>query len=163
MILQYFKKKENEYKEKADEIYSLSIDKSKNIINKNFLKKANFDSSFEITSIILIFCLKILKDHNKNKNNEISNYLINNLILDLDNTFREMGIGDMSIGKHVKKYVKKFYYRIRIIDPIIERTDFHKLYEYLKSLKSVDKSDHKNIVNDLLEVYKGLKKNILNY
>ena len=102
MVLQYFKKKENEYKEKADEIYSLSIDKSKNIINKNFLKKANFDSSFEITSIILIFCLKILKDHNKNKNNEISNYLINNLILDLDNTFREMGIGDMSIGKHVK-------------------------------------------------------------
>ncbi len=163
MVLQYFKKKENEYKKKADEIYSLSIDKSKNIINKNFLKKANFDSSFEITSIILIFCLKILKDHNKNKNNEISNYLINNLILDLDNTFREMGIGDMSIGKHVKKYVKKFYYRIRIIDPIIERTDFHKLYEYLKSLKSVDKSDHKNIVNDLLEVYKGLKKNILNY
>ena len=57
MILQYFKKKENEYKEKADEIYSLTIDKSKKIIKDNFFKKANFDSSFEITSIILIICL----------------------------------------------------------------------------------------------------------
>ena len=52
MVLQYFKKKENQYKVKADEIYSLSIDKSKKIIKDNFLKKVNFDSSFEITSII---------------------------------------------------------------------------------------------------------------
>jgi len=163
MILQYFKKKENEYKEKADEIYSICINKSKKIIKVNFLEKANFDSSFEITSIILIFCLKILKDHNKNKNNEISNYLIKNLILDLDTTFREEGIGDMSIGKHVKKYVKKFYYRIRVIDPIIEKTDFSKLYKYLKTLKSVNKNDIQNIANELLELYEELKQNIVNH
>ena len=32
-------------------------------------------------------------------------------IEDLDKALREIGIGDMSIGKYVKKYVKKFYYR----------------------------------------------------
>mgnify|MGYP001369859806 CR=1 FL=1 len=113
------------------------------------------------SSVAQIF--KILKDNNKNKNNEISNYLIKNLILDLDTTFREEGIGDMSIGKHVKKYVKKFYYRIRVIDPIIEKADFPKLYKYLKTLKSVDKNDLQNIANELLELYEELKQNIVNH
>ena len=85
------------------------------------------------------------------------------LKLDLDTTFREEGIGDMSIGKHVKKYVKKFYYRIKVIDPIIEKTDFSKLYKYLKTLKSVDKNDLKNIANELLELYEELKQNIVNH
>ena len=33
---------------------------------------------------------------------------MSNFINDLDKSFREVGIGDMSIGKYVKKYVKKF-------------------------------------------------------
>ena len=46
----------------------------------------------------------------------INQILIDLLIADLDYSLREQGIGDMSIGKYVKKYVKKFYYRLSIID-----------------------------------------------
>ena len=40
---------------------------------------------------------------------KINEELVKNLIVDLDKSMREIGIGDMSIGKYVKKYVKKFY------------------------------------------------------
>jgi len=160
MILQYFKKKENEYKKKADKIYSISLNSSKKILNDNSFIKVNFDSSFEIIAIILIFYLKILKNNKGNKNNEVGNYLVKNLITDLDNTFREEGIGDMSIGKHVKKYVKKFYYRIKIIDPIIQVNDKNKFTKYVGSLKYVDKDSCNKIAQDLLDVYERIKKNI---
>ena len=54
MILQYFKKKENEYKKIADKIYVSTLLKSKELSKDNFFKEVNFDSSFELISIILI-------------------------------------------------------------------------------------------------------------
>ena len=109
MILQYFKKKENEYKKFSDNIYLSLINVSKDLIRSNYFKEKSFDTSFEITSIILIFYLKILKGNNDAKSLSINELLIKNFISDLDKSLRELGIGDMSIGKYVKKYVKKLY------------------------------------------------------
>jgi len=95
MILQYFKKKENEYKIIADNVYVSILLKSKEITKENFFKEVNFDSSFEVISIILIFYLKIFKNINTPKYKQINNELVNNLINDLDKTLREIGIGDM--------------------------------------------------------------------
>ena len=63
MILQYFKKKETEYKKIADKIYLDILDKSKIIMKQNYFKEANFNTSFEIITIILIFYLKSPKDN----------------------------------------------------------------------------------------------------
>ena len=61
MILQYFKKKENEYKIKSDKIY-LNILKSLNhYCNKKYFNEIDFSTSFELISILLIFHLKFLK------------------------------------------------------------------------------------------------------
>tara|TARA_B110000196_G_C21046886_1_gene615320 strand:- start:460 stop:951 length:492 start_codon:yes stop_codon:yes gene_type:complete len=159
MILQYFKKKENEYKLIADNIYIDILSKSKELINDRFFKQVNFDSSFEIISIILIFYLKIFKDNNTKKYKIINDLLVKNLIYDLDTTMREIGIGDMSIGKHVKKYVKKFYYRIKIIDPILDNCKEEKISQYLQTLKSIDTDFSSKMAVNLMVIYEKIKKN----
>ena len=70
---------------------------------------------------------------------------MNIFIKDLDISLREIGIGDMSIGKYVKHYTKKFYYRISILERIFEEDDLDKFRDYLDkhSVIFIDKN-HKN-------------------
>ena len=159
MILQYFKKKENEYKKIADKIYVSTLYKSKELSKDNFFKEVNFDSSFELISIILIFYLKTFKNINKSKYQQINDELVKNLINDLDKTLREIGIGDMSIGKYVKKYVKKFYYRIKVIDEILDNYNKERFIEFLKSIKTVNNNNISQMATELMIIYVKIKQN----
>ena len=158
MLLQYFKKKENEYKKTANKIYISTLTDSKNFIKNNYFNEINFNSSFEVISIILIFYLKIFKDKNEYDHTKVSEELVKNFISDIDKTLRELGIGDMSIGKYVKKHVKKFYYRIKIIDPILDNYDENKFVNFLNSLKYTDKRYTKIMAKDLINIYTNMKK-----
>ena len=62
MFLQYFKKKENTYKIKAEKTYAQILSYTKELNNKIFFNNINFDTSFEITTIILILYLKEFKE-----------------------------------------------------------------------------------------------------
>ena len=146
MILHYFKKNENKDKEIALTIFSEIINSSKSIIlsiNQN--NKNKFDNSFEIVSI-LIFCMfyasKLIK---KSQLKSVNQEIMNIFIQDLDISLRELGIGDMAIGKHVKHYTKKFYYRISVLENIFELNDLKMFKDYLDkySIVYIEKN-HKN-------------------
>ena len=144
MILHYFTKKENNDKKIAQEFYKKILYQSNNLLIKNkFFKQSDFNSSFEIVSIFLIFYIKLhiqLKTTNYKKINE---YLIETFVLDLDDSLRSKGIGDMSIGKYVKSYVKKFYFRLSKFPLEINEIDISEFSNYLKRFDFV-KTD-KNI------------------
>ena len=114
MVLQYFKKKENKEQIIAREQYKKILAESKTFLNENnFFKTKDYKTSFEIVSIFLImFIRRNLLEHNKKKYLKVNEKLISLFISDLDESLREKGIGDMSIGKYVKSYVKKFYFRV---------------------------------------------------
>ena len=150
MFLQYFKIKRNNYKKQTLSIYKEIVNHSNHFI-KNSLndKNYNFDEVFEIFSIVIIFYLKKLKDKNTQTNNEISQRIIDNFIKDLDHNFREKGIGDMSIGKYVKKYVKKFYYRLKILDKVLKENEDINFVNYIQKFGISNYGNIKKINEDL--------------
>tara|TARA_Y100001970_G_scaffold291812_1_gene430453 strand:+ start:3057 stop:3551 length:495 start_codon:yes stop_codon:yes gene_type:complete len=158
MILHYFNKKENNLKKSSNLIYEDIISNSNNLIKNNLNQQnLNFNLTFEIFSIITVFYLKKLKD-SKTNFSEISQIIVDNLISDLDITFREQGIGDMSIGKYVKKFVKKFYFRLKILDDLLNEQNGNNLnfVEYLKKFKILNSIDTKKLSNELALIYKNL-------
>ena len=80
-----------------------------------------------------------------------------NLVNDLDKSLRDVGISDMSIGKYVKKYVKKFYYRLKVLDPIFENDNNEELLNYLNSLKFINKNYSNELVNELSKFFLQIK------
>ena len=157
MILQYFKKKENEYKIKSNEIYLNILIKSKSLLNKKFFNEIDFSTSFELISILLIYYLKFLKNKDIALNKRIKEELMKNLVNDLDKSLRDVGISDMSIGKYVKKYVKKFYYRLKVLDSIFKNDNNEELLDYLNSLKFVNKNNSKELVDQISGFFLQIK------
>jgi hypothetical protein len=159
MILQYFKKKENEIKINSDKIYLNILNKSKSLLNKKFFNEIDFTTSFELISILLIYHLKFFKNKDVKSKKRVNEELMKNLVNDLDKSLRDVGISDMSIGKYVKKYVKKFYYRLKILDPIFENENNEELLNYLNSLEFVNKYNSNELVNVLSMFFMEIKNN----
>ena len=144
MILQYFKKKENKDKKLALNLYSQIIDS--NIIiarkNKNFLV-GDFNTTFEISTMLLSCFFYTLKNDSRHKNT--LQELMNVFILDLDHSFKSLGVSDTQIGKYVKKYIKKFYFRLKLLEKPLKDFDSSDFSSYIGDLDILKNKNDKNI------------------
>ena len=147
MILQYFKKKENKEQIIAKKQYKKIITESNIFLNENnFFKQRNYKTSFEIVSIFLImFIRKNLSKDNRKFYLKVNDKLISLFISDLDESLRQKGIGDMSIGKYVKSYVKKFYYRISKFPEDNNLYNNVSFIEYLKITNLIKNDDYSSV------------------
>ena len=147
MILQYFKKKENKEQIIAIDQYKKILAETKFFLNKNnFFKLKNYEVSFEIVSIFLIMFIRInLLEHNRKLYLKVNDKLLSLFISDLDESLREKGIGDMSIGKYVKSYVKKFYFRISKFPDDNNLYKNETFIEYLKLIDLIKNDDYVNV------------------
>ena len=158
MILHYFKKKENKEQIIATNQYKKILAESSIFLNENnFFKIKNYKVSFELVSIFLImFIRKNLLEYNQKLYLKVNDELMSLFISDLDESLREKGIGDMSIGKYVKSYVKKFYFRI---SKFPDDNNLYKNETFIKYLKMIDlikNDDYANIsrkFNDKFEEF----------
>ena len=163
MILHYFKYKENKDKKDANFVY-LEIIKNVNLIIKksNYKKKTEFNYLFEILCILLI---AIFFGSKKKSNNNLSLFtdeLMKLFINDLDHSLRLSGISDMRIGKYVKDYTKKFYYRIKFLDKIFHKKDPNLFIEYLHNFDILDNDYDKSKINEIyLDLNLLIKRTIL--
>ena len=145
-------------------IYLETIKSVKKITKKLYLtEKLNFNHTFEITSLLL-FCIffgsKTSSEFNKNdiNNNQV---LMDYFIRDIDHSLRLSGIGDMSIGKYVKTYVKRFYFRVSELEKFFsnkESFNNNKFEEYLNKYNIVFNNSeinyNDNLINDLQSLIK---------
>ena len=154
MFFKYFNLKKNNLNDQSLTFYKEIVNHS-NIFIKNQIsdENLNFNDVFEIFTIVTIFYLKKLKDKNTSDSKIISQEIIDSFVRDLDQHFREQGIGDMSIGKYVKKYVKKFYYRLKILDPFFENNNELDIIEYLNKFDISSKENTDQIASNLKELY----------
>ena len=154
MILHYFKKKENNLEKLSQNTYNSILLKSKLVINNQKLSiNKNYNSSFEIVSIFLIMHIKLNIEYKIKDYKIINEHLVSILISDLDESLRTKGIGDMSIGKYVKKYVKKFYFRLKIFDEIFEKNKELDINEYQKKVGSFYNDNTGTINANLVDLY----------
>ncbi len=147
MILQYFKKKENKEQIIATKQYKKILYESNIFLNNNnFFTVRDYRTSFEIVSIFLIMFIRLnLLEENKKKYKIINDKLVSLFISDLDESLREKGIGDMSIGKYVKSYVKKFYFRISKFPDDNNLVNDETFIEYLKMTNIIKSDDYVNV------------------
>ena len=71
--------------------------------------------------------------------------MISLFVSDLDESLREKGIGDMSIGKYVKSYVKKFYFRISKFPKDNNLYKNQTFIDYLRLTDLIENDDYINI------------------
>ena len=163
MILHYFKKKENNLEKLSQNTYNSILLKSKLVINNQKLSiNKNYNSSFEIVSIFLIMYIKLNIEYKIKDYKIINEYLVSILISDLDESLRTKGIGDMSIGKYVKKYVKKFYFRLNNFPTNIDLKNLDLFVNYLKMFDFIEPSNYsigsKVLLNYYIEILKDFNK-----
>ena len=157
MFFKYFNLKKNNLNHQSLTFYKEIVNHSNNIIkNNNSDENVNFNDVFEIFSIVTIFYLKKLKDKNTKDSKTISQEIIDSFVRDLDQHFREQGIGDMSIGKYVKKYVKKFYYRLQTLDAVFEKNKELDISEYLNKIDNLPKQNIDQMSSNLKELYNSI-------
>ena len=163
MLLHYFYKKENKEKNYIKDIYSKNLRLSVKFIKTNkYILKEDFQTSFEIFSLFLIFHLKNFKDF-KMKNHKIINQeLINLFVNDLDYSFREIGVGDMKIGKYVKIYLKKFYFRLSTMDEILNTKDLNKIEQFISKLNIIKRDKINKASKEILSTYLKIQSSIEN-
>ena len=158
MILQYFIRNENKDKNLAKDIYSSLVNLSKEIITKEILSiKNDFNSSFEIMSLFIFVIFYSYKGQKKTK--RINQEIMNLYVLDIDKSLRELGIGDTQIGKYVKSYVKKVYFRIKKLEHIFENDNKVDFQSYINKVNISSKiEDNKELSVFLFKVLKKLIK-----
>ena len=158
MILQYFKRKENKEKKIAQNLYKKILYQSNSIHKKNsFFRDFNYNSSFEIVSIILIIFIKLNIKFRIENYKLVNEYLVNTFISDLDESLRIKGIGDMSIGKYVKSYVKKFYFRLSRFPENIEEIDDVAFLNYFNNFDFISNKSKEEASMVFLKVFNKIK------
>ena len=147
MILHYFKKKENKEQITACNQYKKILFESKIFLrDNNFFNEKDYKTSFEIVSIFLImFIRKNLLENQRKFYLKVNDELVSLFISDLDESLREKGIGDMSIGKYVKSYVKKFYFRISKFPVDNNLYKNNSFIEYLKFTDLIKTDDYEKV------------------
>ena len=100
-----------------------------------------------LKKILLISVFIGLNKNNKLKFNNIKQDLIEFFIRDIDHSLRLEGISDLKIGKIVKLYVKKFYYRLKILDNILNENSYINFNEYLQNFDILNSGDVNKITN----------------
>ena len=163
MLLHYFYKKENKEKNYVNDIYSKNIKLSIRFIqSSNYILKKDFQTSFEIFSLFLIFHLKNFKDFKIKNYKKINEELINLFVNDLDYSFREIGIGDMKIGKYVKTFIKKFYFRLSAMEEILNTKNLNKFVEFVSNLNIIKKDQITRATKEMLNIYLKIQSSIEN-
>ncbi len=161
MLLHYFRNKENKDKKLAELLFIETIENIQNIQNNIIKKKQNnFNISFEISCILFNCIFFALKEDSNNKFTNINQELMNLFINDLDYSFRAIGISDIKIGKTVKLYVKKYYFRLSELDNIF--SDFDNNYDifskYLAKYKIFENKENLIEINSFFNDLKILIK-----
>ena len=96
----------------VDRIYRIAVDQARTSdLYEKYGVPDTVDGRFEMVTLHIFLVLRRLKGA-KSPGRDISQALFDYMFEDMDLSLREMGAGDMGIGKRVKAMVQAFYGRV---------------------------------------------------
>jgi cytochrome b pre-mRNA-processing protein 3 len=96
----------------ATALYQAIVTAARNpALYSKFSLKDTTETRFELLTLHVFLVLHALRDRPETE--KLRQNLFNTMVSDLDENLREMGVGDMSIGKKVKGLTEIFYGRVK--------------------------------------------------
>ena len=89
---------------------------------RNFHIADNIDGRFDLLCLHMCLVLKRLKS-NPELTRRYCQDLFDFMFLDMDQSLREMGVGDLSVGNRVKEMGKAFLGRLQVYESAIDAKD----------------------------------------
>ena len=103
--------KKSPYQRSAQLVYTKMVEQARTpYFYRNLGVADNLDGRFDMICLHLYLVLDRLE--NEPQASEMAQNMVNYMISDVDRNFREMGVGDMSVGKKVKKLAAALYGRL---------------------------------------------------
>lgn len=113
---------QNRYKKPAYSLYQRLVEQARSPWFYEVLKiEDSIKGRFEL---ILIHAFLVL--HRLKKQKKLAQHLFDLLFYDLDRSIRELGVGDLSVGKKIKSFAELFYARIECYEKGLNDLDFLK-------------------------------------
>ena len=123
-MLALFKKK-NPYAKAAHEVYAHILEHAR---KPEFYEKHGvpdtFDGRFDLMVLHAYLILHRMLEEEHQEAEVFNQALFDAIFSDMDQTLREMGIGDMGVPKHMRKMMKGFNGRMHGYEAALEQGDF---------------------------------------
>ena len=120
-MFSFFKNKD--LSNNVDATYCIIVDQSRNpSFYKELLVPDNIDGRFDVLTLHMFFIFSRLKKEEQ-KAAQFSQLLFDTMFVDMDQSLREMGVGDLSVGKRVKDMGKALLGRLEVYDRAFEGVD----------------------------------------
>ena len=123
--------------------------------NKKFMIPKTFYTRYEVI-LILVFLVHIRLKNEKKSKSQLQ-ILYNYLFEYIDFSLREIGIGDLAVGKKVKTLAKLFSFRLNLYEQSISK-DFKDIKKPIKKFIYKNKANQKNLDTFFTYIYKHHKK-----
>ena len=129
---------------KNDSHYSIyakfaSLSRNENLYIK-FKVPDTIDGRYEMLMVNIILIIRRLK---KEKDDNLSQLVLDLMFSDIDQALRESGVGDLSVPKRMKKIGEAFYGRISSLDKILQSKYLNnELVNYFKRNTFCDSNAH---------------------
>lgn len=130
MFKYFFSNSKKKNQEAAYIVYSSIVEQSR---KPEFYIKYQVPDTLEGRFDLLILNLFLVIDRLKSEGEEEFNQILfDTAFYDMDQNLRQMGIGDLSIPRHIKKMAKAFYGRSVVYQDALDKKDVDALKEALK-------------------------------
>ncbi|MBT5187724.1 MAG: hypothetical protein HOH19_12460 [Kordiimonadaceae bacterium] len=100
---------------------------------QNFDVEDTLDGRFDIMAIHMSIILYKLDQHKEFEDAKVVKRIIQEIMFDnLDLSLREIGVGDLGVGKKIKVMAEAFYGRMKVYQALFENKSYDKMAETLK-------------------------------
>ena len=102
-------KSRNPYEEAARNVYAAMLENTRQkVFYEEYGVPDNFDGRFDLLLLHAFVVMRVVLKKAPEQAEEFNQALFDATFADIDQTLREMGIGDMGVPKHMRKMMKAF-------------------------------------------------------